>query len=75
MAKQKIECPFHADKELVTRWETYLAEKGFKYKRKGTIGQYVYHIEVETAQDAYWLGCNCVALLNKIFDGPLTRTL
>lgn len=75
MATQTIEVPFHADKELITRWEKYLTEKGYNFRRKGRLGEFTYSITVTSAQDAYWLGCNSVALLNKLFDGPLTTTL
>lgn len=73
--KLKIFVPFSGDKELITRWENWLLNRHTKYDKRGTIGDHTYHIEVVSAQDAFWIGCNAIALANKLFDGPLTTTL
>ena len=70
-----IEVPFSSDTELKTRFENWLTLTNYKFRKKGGSFEPVYHIEVETAQDAFWIGCNITALTYKLFDSPLTRTL
>jgi|GEM_PF-4705389 len=71
----EIQVPFTDEKELRVRFENWLIDRGKKFKKKGTMGNYTYVIKVEDAQDAYWIGCNVVSLLHRLFDGPLTKTL
>lgn len=73
--QQAIEIPIDGkDKETLTRVEAHLSRKGFKFKKKGRLPDYTLIVTVESAQDAFWIGCNFVAISNKIYDGPLTTT-
>jgi hypothetical protein len=70
-----IEVPYIKDKELQTRFENWLIYRGNEFVKPRSIHAESFVIVVKDAQDAYWIGSNHVALMNKLFDGPLTRTL
>ncbi|MBC7947198.1 MAG: hypothetical protein H7Y42_04910 [Chitinophagaceae bacterium] len=70
-----IEVPFIEDKELQKRFEEWLTGKGYQFAIPRSIAAQSFIVVVHDPQDAFWIGCNHVALANKLFDGPLTRTL
>lgn len=70
-----IEIPVDGnDKETLTRLEAHLTRKVIKFVRKGRMPEYKLIVMVESAQEAFWIGCNFVSIANKLFDGPLTTT-
>jgi putative methionine-R-sulfoxide reductase with GAF domain len=65
-----IEVPL-LQQDLQKRFESWLKKRGNLITRK----KETIIIYVSNEQDAFWIGCNYVALENKLFDGPLTKTL
>lgn len=76
MAPTTIDIPFEAEKEIHSRFENWLVAKSYFWKRLDR-GSAVkgYRIVIIDPMEAYWIGCNATAIVNKLFDGPLTRTL
>lgn len=70
-----IEVPFIKEKELQKRFQDWLTHKGNDYTLPRSINAEFFVVIANDAQDAFWIGCNYVALCEKLFDGPLTRTL
>lgn len=69
-----IEVPYMEDKELQKRFENGLIRRGYEIAKPRSISATTFIIVVKDAQDAFWIGCNYVSLVNKLFDGPLTKT-
>lgn len=70
----KIEVPIIKDKELQKRLEEGLIKRGFEIAIPRSLHAEFFIVVVRDAQDAFWIGCNYVALVNKLYDGPLTKT-
>lgn len=63
------------EKDLQVRFENWLAERGTNFAKIRSINAQHFVVIPKDEQDAFWIGCNYVALANRLFDGPLTRTL
>lgn len=70
-----IEVPFIDDKELQSRFEQWLIKRGNDIAKPRSIHAQQFTVVVKDAEDAFWIGCNYVSIVNKLFDGPLTKTL
>lgn len=73
--KMKLEIPTVLDKELQGRFENYLKRNKLFFKKKLSGGTLYYTIEILEPITAYWIGCNMVALQERLYDSSITSTL
>ncbi len=67
----EIIVPITLERKEEARFEKYLQDYCFEFKRK----QMYYTIQINKPEDAFWIGCNLIALQNKQFDSGITQTL
>lgn len=72
--KANIEISFMEDKELQKRLEDGLMKRGYIIAKSRSIHASTFTICQINAQDAFWIGCNYVALAHKLYDSGITKT-
>lgn len=70
-----IEVPIIQEKELQARFEKWLIYQKHDFKKSKSRHAETFEIINVSPQAAFWIGCNYLSLVNRLFDGPLTKTL
>lgn len=61
----QIEVPVDTtDSNSLARFEWYLKQHEYKFKKKGKRPPYYYHITINSPMDAFWIGCNLTGIMN-----------